>query len=66
MLSTVPPEAGRGGEVDPVVQAHAQQLCEHAVRYRWVGYVSSTSGEAGGSEPGSGRMAQRCSSAATG
>jgi hypothetical protein len=60
VLSTVPPEASRGGEQDPVVQAHAQQLCERAADYQWVGYVSSTSGEVGGL--GAGRCRACCSS----
>lgn len=42
VLSTVPPDADHAG--DPVVMAHAQQLGEHAEEYRWVGYISSTSG----------------------
>lgn len=43
VLSTVPPDSESG--VDPVVMAHAQQLSERAEGFRWVGYISSTSGE---------------------
>ena len=46
VLSTVPPVGDN--DVDPVLRAHAQQLSEHADAYRWVGYISSTSGEGQG------------------
>ena len=47
VLSTVPPDANEDEE-DPVILAHSQQLSEHADGYKWVGYISSTSGEGPG------------------